>query len=347
MRALPSTSSHRMAPALLCASVILLALSLLVPAVAGATEPEVSGTTTAGSSTGSTGTAREPETPPPPPPRSAEPEPRAPEPTRPLPDLRAPLALAESAGIHLPLGPEPSDEAERAAARTDAFLHDSIQRDRITAGVVDGWYYELGRSMRREFRPDMRAAEAERRRGMSIPEIVVDELGRYAGGRQPPQDARGTLPPELRSGDAQAWEAMDQRSMLNAPVTWVRVDLRVTHLETGTLAAVVVIRSSGLETIDTAALSAARTALTGAPPDALTVRHESVISEWSFEVADVATDPTQVGCVDEPEGGVSCAVLGRGLTRTRLTLLRVVDAAHPSAEDARVMREERDAARRD
>jgi len=74
---------------------------------------------------------------------------------------------------------------------------------------------------------------------------------------------------------------------------------------------------------------------------------QAIRSDWAFEMGDVATPiicmtssgPTAgVSCVDDPVQGLMCAFAGRGIVRTRVRLLAVVDAAHLTSEERRSAR---------
>jgi hypothetical protein len=118
-------------------------------------------------------------------------------------------------------------------------------------------------------------------------------------------------------------------------------------------------RSSGMRALDEAAVTAVREGSVSlpAPPARIVGRRASVRSDWAFELGDVATpyicwggDETglqppsmELMCVDDPIHGVMCAGLGSGIIRTRLSLLRVVDAQHlPPAERRAARRRDHD-----
>lgn len=273
---------------------------------------------------------------PPPPPAPAEPAPPPPPgPVRPMPLP----PLAEAAGWIFPAGPDEAEtEEDRAQARLDDALGGAAARDRLEALGAHPWFSDAGRAMRRAFRPDMRALERERRAPMSTVQRVVDELSRYAHAPQSSQQPR-VPPAEVRMGradheDLANAQMMGAHDLRNAPVTWYRVDLRVTHGPEGQLQAVWVLRSSGYHALDEAALAAVRdrTVFLEAPPAAVVGTRQAIQSDWAFEAADVATYWNDAGCVDDPvHGGVQCAVAGRGIVRTRVRLLRVLDARHPAA----------------
>jgi TonB family protein len=272
-----------------------------------------------------------------PPPDEAPPDPDAPPP--PPVDLLPPLALARAAGIDVPPRPRSEDPVERAEDRTDRDLRRELRRDSLRAGGVDGYFYELGRAMRSDLEVDPLELQADVFRGLSIPEAIVTELGRY-GPRERPIEPRGTPLPDDRipSGstrlDPEAvalQEMLDQQSFLNGHVTWHRCEVRVLQNARGEIFDVQLLRSSGMPTVDHAALEAARHAVLEAPPPERIIEgRDTLQSDWAIEVGDVATDPTQVGCTDPADllGG-GCGALGRGVMRTRVELLDVVDAMHP------------------
>jgi TonB family protein len=268
------------------------------------------------------------------------------------------LPMARAAGWILPPGPAPSGE-EAAEARTEEYLDNELERDRLQAGEVDAWYYELGRAMRNRFRPSQRALERERRAGMNPFQILYDELRRYAHGPERPIDVPGqALPEQQMHADptdrraAVEREAWDVCNALNAPVTWYRVVLRVTHNPEGELSAVWVEQSSGWPSLDEAALRAVRQGSIAlrAPPQEVVGEREAIQSDWAFEMGDVATPMgcyftpgellpiPQLQCVDDPVLGLQCAIFGRGIIRTRLQLLRVIDGRHRSPEERRAAR---------
>jgi TonB family protein len=272
--------------------------------------------------------------------------------------------LSRAAGWELPPEPEPDAREEQAEANLDGLLDDEIHTDRLRAGNADAWYFELAREMRRTFRPDQQAVERGRRAGMAPWARVYDELRRHAAPPEPPMDLPGQPGPENRIGvrdptnrgdPVLQWrERMDRCNALNSPVTWYRVDLRITHDRDGRLSAVWVIRSSGIRALDEAALRAVRQGSVSLPalPPRIAGSRSSVRSDWAFEMGDVATPiicwggdetglqpPTmELMCVDDPDHGTMCAIGGRGIIRTRLRLLRIVDAQHPSREDRRTAR---------
>lgn len=272
------------------------------------------------------------------------------------PDLLPRLALAPAAGWLLPPEPTPDDREEEAEANLERYFDEQLMRDRIETGDVDGWYHGVGRSMRQEFRPDRGALERERRAGMTVLQEVWDELRRYASGPERPQDVPGQTLPEQRAEvrdptdrrAARDQEMWDYCSPLNAPVTWYTVVLRVTHDPEGELSAVWVHRSSGYRSLDEAALEAARAgAVTLPPPPNVVGERQAIRSDWAFDLGDVATfinclvrTPlgAEVACVDDPVLGTMCAFAGRGIIRTRVRLLRVVDATHFTPEERRAQR---------
>ncbi|HJL20548.1 MAG TPA: TonB family protein, partial [Sandaracinaceae bacterium LLY-WYZ-13_1] len=217
-----------------------------------------------------------------------------------------------------------------------------------------------GRAMRREFRPDRGEVESERRAGMTVLQEIFDELRRYAGGPERPQDVPGQPLPEQRTRlttdptdrrQAVEQEFWDHCNPLNAPVTWYRTDVRVTHNPEGELSAAWVLRSSGIEALDEAALEAARSGSMDLrpPPGNVVGERQAIRSDWAFEMGDVATPiacmtpeltpVVNVSCVEDPvHDEVQCAFLGRGIVRTRVRLLSVVDADHRTPEERRAAR---------
>jgi len=310
------------------------------------------GTPGSGRPGGGRGPGREPEA-------RGEPEPESDEPGG-IPLLpRVPLARA--AGWFLPPEPEPDDREGEAEANLERYFDQQLMRDRLEAGDVDGWYHATGRSMRRRFRPDRDEVERDRRAGMSLLQQAWDELRRYGGGPEPPQDVPGQTLPEQRMGglttdptdrrQAAAQEWWEWCNPLNAPVTWYRVDIRVTHNPEGELSAAWVLRSSGIDALDDAALEAARSGSADLtpPPESVVGERQAIRSDWAFELGDVAMYPAclsqggagavgTVSCVDDPIHGTMCSVLGRGIFRTRVRLLAVVDASHLTPEERRAAR---------
>lgn len=284
-----------------------------------------------------------------------EPEPAAPEPGE--VQLFPRLPLARAAGRLLPPEPSPSDREEQAEAELEAYFDGELHRDRLAAGMVDGWYHVAGRAMRQRFRPDRQALERERHAGMTPLQILFDELRRHAAPRERPMDVPGQTPPELRAAvtdptdrqQAADQEFWDWCNALNSPTTWYRVELRVTHNPEGDLSAVWVHRSSGYRSLDEAALQAARegSIALDPPPERVVGERQAIQSDWAFELGDVATPiacvnqggaTAHVMCVDDPIHGTMCAIAGRGIVRTRVTLLRVVDAEHESEAERRAGR---------
>jgi len=273
-----------------------------------------------------------------------EPEPTEPEPQdrdpRPEPELMPLRTLAESAGWTFPEEPEPSDPEARIEARENQWLRDQLGQDQRDAGNADRWYHEMGRRMRSKLQIDARESIRERRRGMTALQRLYDELGRYAHGPNGVTDRNRAMPPTegdvpqmggLEGSEANERRYMTQRRLTNAPVRWDRVDVRLVHAPDGDLLASWITRSSGNDYLDQAVLQAVRdgAAELRPPPQPVVGRRLNIVSEWRFEIGDVATFLTEAGCVMNPEGGVDCATLGRGLVRTRVKLLRVVDAQHP------------------
>ena len=278
------------------------------------------------------------------PPPDARLAPREPRGEAPPVDLFPEDTLGALAGWELRPEPAPSTLEEQSEESLDRWMDDTLRDDSVAAGAVDGWYHGLGQAMRRAFRPDLQAMERDRRAGMNPAEVVVDELGRYAQRPQQTMDPAGVAPSTLfaRSREDEAvQDAFDQRSPLHAPITWYRMELRVTHAPDGTVLAVHVTRSSGMASMDRAAVEAVRTAAPtiAAPPPRVRGERPSFVSEWAFEVGDVASQFGVIGGVDDPvTGDPQAAALGRGGMRTRVSLVRVTDAQHPSFEERQAER---------
>ena len=282
--------------------------------------------------------------------------PRAPEeerPPAPPPDLFPEDALGSAVGWELAPEPAPSDPEAVTQDRIDRWADDEIRRDRVSAGIVDGWYYSLRHQMRASFRPDVHAVLSDLTRGMSPLDRVTTELGRHAAPRQTPMDPRGVSPQTLFSRsreDEYVQDTFDQANPLYAPITWHRVELRVVHTRAGEIARVEVTVSSGSESLDAAAVEAVRTgsAAVPEPPGAVTGERDAFVSEWAFEMGDVASRVNGVSGMEGPTGeGMQAGVLGRGIMRTSVSLIRVTDAANPSVEERRAPRRERRARERD
>jgi TonB family protein len=259
-----------------------------------------------------------------------------------VPDLFAPWALARAAGWVIEPAPTPDDREAAAERALDEYFLAALDQDALEHLGASPYYHDVMRAMRRAFHPDMGELERERRAPMTLLERFYDELRRYGPGPERPQDVPGALPVDQDTAarpDERADQARrDAANLNNAPVTWYRVDLRVTQNPEGELAAVWVLQSSGYRSLDDAALRAVRDGLIvlPAPPAQLFRGRDAIQSDWAFEAGDVASDWNQLGCVDDPvQGGFQCAALGRGIVRTRIRLLRVLDADHPSYEQRR------------
>ncbi|MFK7990901.1 MAG: energy transducer TonB [Sandaracinaceae bacterium] len=297
-------------------------------------------------------------TPPEPPGMAPEAPPRGPV------DLLPRVPIARAAGWFLPPEPTPDDREDEAEARLEAYLDTALGHDRLEAGNVDGWYFEVGREMRQAFRPDRGRIESERRAGMNLLQEAYDEMRRYADGTEAPfgpellPELRGAVPHPGSAVEVQEQLDFDRCNPLNGRTTWYRVDLRVTHNPEGELSAAWVLRSSGIRALDEAALEAVRTGAMTLPPPPTNVvgERQAIRSDWSFEMGDVATPmicffsgaPTAgVSCVEDPVLGTMCSFMGRGIIRTRLGLLDVVDADHHTPEERRAARRARRALERD
>jgi TonB family protein len=276
-------------------------------------------------------------------------EPEIGSPTRPGPPRivllpRVPIARA-GGWIVLP-EPSPDDREEEAEAALEAYFDGVLMRDQIEAGRVDGWYYEASQLMRARFRPDREAVVRERRAGMNPVQVLRDELSRYAAPRDRPSD----LPiqdPLARMGWAgdpyhrQFLEGHELCAVPSAPTTWHRVVLRVTHNPEGDVSAVWVEHTSGSRSLDRSALRAVRegAVMLPPPPPLILGQRQAIQSDWAFEMGDVAI-PIHCGivCTDDPVLGPMCSIGGRGIIRTRLSLLRVLDEQHPSPAERRAAR---------
>ncbi len=247
-------------------------------------------------------------------------------------DLLSPLALARAAGVELS---DPRSEVERDARRFDRGLRGDLRRDAIRSGRADSYHYALGHAMQAALHLDEGERLLDELASTSLPAVVLREPGRYGGGR--PIEPRGTPLPEatprsIDSDTVDPRDRMDDTNLLNGRVRWRRVVLRVHQDRTGEVIRVDLVRSSGLPSIDAAALAAARgAAVEGPPPSRVLGDLESITSDWAIEIGEVATSFGEVGCTDGPGSG--CAMLGRGLLRTRVELLDVSDASLPSEEE--------------
>lgn len=276
---------------------------------------------------------------------AAQPPPAAPSPSpapppAPPPSTSPPPSLspdAVAAGSADSIGPV--DETELAVRRAEDWLADGQRRDAIHHGVVDGWYTEVGRSMRSGFHPDLVAITDERRRGMSLPEIALDELARYG----PPEAPRGpssVYTPEMAAphpedpSEVAAMQQFEIQSMLNAHTRWQRVEVHVVQDRTGHVVSATVTHSSDSHTLDAAALEAITSAaIARPPPEGVLGERQTIDSDWSFWCGEVVPYIGQAGCTEGPDGqGLQCSALGRPLLRTRVVLLDVHDAEHERAE---------------
>jgi TonB family protein len=251
------------------------------------------------------------------------------------------------------LAPEPAPDDERGEIDLERYIHQRIEDDRVGAGIVDAWYYTLRHAMRRDFQPDIHAFLRDRQAGMDLVERGLDELGRHAARPQQPMDPRGMSPQSLfaRSReDEMIQDGFDQRSPLYAPITWHRAEVRITHSRTGEVAAVHVTRSSGSRVLDEAMVDAVRSGALAVPrpPEAVIAGRGSFVSEWAFELGDVASRAGGASVMDAPtgEGDPQAGLLGRGIMRTSVSLLRVIDAEHPTFEERRARRRGRSRAPR-
>jgi TonB family protein len=256
-----------------------------------------------------------------------------PSPAPPAPRTDAAVDLAPdhvASGTADSLGP--IDESAEAVQRAEDGLADGQRRDAVRLGLVDGWYAELGRSMRHEFHPDLVAIESERRSGMSIPEIALDELSRY-GPAEAPRGPSSVYTPEMRATtpeDQQTLQQFEQQSLLNAHTRWTRVEVHVIQDRTGHVLEATVTHSSDSRSLDRAALAAiTSTAISRAPPTGVLGERQTIDSDWAFWAGEVVPYIGQAGCIEGPDGtGLQCSALGRPLLRTRVVLLDVHDAEH-------------------
>jgi len=290
---------------------------LALPTVASAVDPEVPGE-------GAIGTPEEdPETETPP--QQMEPG----EPEEPAPELMPRLTLAESVGWIFEPAPRPSDPEQIAEDRTQRYFDDVVHRDQLRAGLVDGWYFEVARAVRESIDVDANEIIQERRRGMNGVQRLWDELRRYGRGPGRPIDVPGTERTDSQHHfddlEQANLERMDQENCLNAAVNWYLAHVRITQAPDGELQAAWIVRSSGNAVVDRAALRAVREGVprVGPPPELVVGERNAIVSEWSVDIGEVATQWNQLCMV----GGLG-GVLGRGIVRTRLRLLRVIDAQH-------------------
>ncbi|MDQ3036596.1 MAG: energy transducer TonB, partial [Myxococcota bacterium] len=269
------------------------------------------------------------------------------EPGEPRIELFSDDALGPAVGWELRSAPRAGSLEESSEEDLDRWMDDRLREQQIGAGAVDGWYYAMRDSMRSSFRPDRGAMEAERRAGMNPLEIAADELGRYAQPPQRPIDPGGHAPQTIFSRsreDEMAQDRFDERNPLHAPITWYRVELRVVHDRHGRVATVHVTRSSGMRSMDRAAIDAIRggTVRLPLPPPSVVGARDTITTEWAFQVGDVATRIDTLAAVEDPDGeGMQVGALGRGVVRTSIQLLRVIDAAHPTFDERRDARRAR------
>lgn len=272
--------------------------------------------------------------------RREQPEPGDPGPV----ELNPSVEMAEAAGWIFRPDPEPSDRGQLAEENLERYFDERLQTDRLDAIGAHPWYHTMMREMRRSFRPDMEQLEDSRRAAMNPVGRVFDELGRYAEGPEPPQDPPGTPPPEIANShlgqlEQAGLEMAEWQNLNNAPVTWYRVKVRVTQNPEGVVSAAWVEQSSGYPSLDRQAVRAVTDGATRLPPPPpeVTGDRQAIQTDWSFEAGDVATQYGQTGCVDDPvNGGYQCAgPFGRGIVRTRIRLLRVVDGEHGTFEERR------------
>lgn len=236
----------------------------------------------------------------------------------------------------------PIDQTAEAIDAAEGWLVDGQRRDAIRHGVVSGYYAEMGRTMRAGFHPDLVQMETERRQGMSVPELVLDELGRYG----PPEAPRGpaaVYTPEISAphpedpGEVAAMQGFETQSLLNAHTRWSRVEVHVLQDRAGHVLSATVTHPSDSRSLDRAALAAITSAATAQPPPASVLgERQTIDSDWSFWAGEVVPYAGQAGCMEGQDGqGLQCTALGRPLLRTRVVLLDVHDAEHERHEPPR------------
>lgn len=254
-------------------------------------------------------------------------------------DLLPRIPIARAAGWILPDEPPPETREERGREALDRHLRDELHRSTLEKLGAHPWYQGVARRLRKRFQPDMRRLQRERRASMTVLQQVMDELGRY-GPPETPVPQAAVRPLELLEGtlsreDVAALRTAEAQNALHGHTTWYHVDVRVTYGPEGQVAAAWIEESSGYRTIDDAALAAARRGDIPAPPAEVVGDRDAIQADWRLEVGDVATPWNQAGCVDDPvHGGLQCHALGRGVSRVRVRLLRVVDAT-PRSRDRR------------
>jgi hypothetical protein len=100
-------------------------------------------------------------------------------------------------------------------------------------------------------------------------------------------------------------------------------------------------RSSGMSSLDRAARRAVRlgSVMLPAPPARVIGERQAIRSDWDFEMGDVAV-PIHCGvvCTDDPVLGPMCSVGGRGIIRTRVRLVGLIDAMFPTPTERRAIR---------
>lgn len=247
----------------------------------------------------------------------------------------APADVAQSQADSL----GPTDATAEAVEAAEGWLVDGQRRDAIRHGIVSGYYAELGRTMRSGFHPDLVQIEAERRRGMSLPELALDELARYG----PPEAPRGpaaVYTPEMSAphpedpAEVAAMQAFETQSLLNAHTRWSRVEVHVIQDRAGHVLSATVTHGSGSRSLDRAAIEAITSAALAQPPPASVLgERQTIDSDWSFWAGEVVPYAGQAGCMEGQDGqGLQCTALGRPLLRTRVVLLDVHDAEHERRE---------------
>ena len=269
-----------------------------------------------------------PNQPPHEPDQTPEPEPEEPVSDEPVPDapqLMPRLTLARSVGWVI--GPLRS-RTPSVAERLNDQLRDDVHRDRIRAGLIDGWYYELARAIRQNIDVDPNEVIDERRRGMTTLQRLFDELRGYGQGPESPNLVPGRDPArsplEQLDHDRAQWE-----SCLNAPVQWMRVELRCVHSPEGSISALWITHSSQSDIVDNAAKDAVRQAARAVrpPPREIVGDRNFIVSEWAVDVG-IVHPLWAVHCrLDDGQSGGGIIRRGK-LLRRRVELLRVLDERH-------------------
>lgn len=308
----------------------------------------------------------------PPPWLSDEPPPGLPD-GDPLP----PLDAAALAGWILAPEPAPSERGEVAEAALEAFFDDHIVEERVQAGDVDGWYGTVGHRLDREFSPDLEAINAERRAGTSLLQQAWDELTRWGEAPSASPEQPGARPitlsatnPTPGSDDLMEAEWNEQLNPLYAPTRDWTVEVRATYGPDGDVLAAWVHRSSGLRSLDGEAVRTVRATPGPPPPDGVLGARTALRADWRFTAMepaplfnlgmvpglalggalflDIASRMTMllvhqlIDLVGEALADDTVCeemiVPGCSGARSRIELLRVVDATHLTPEERRAAR---------